>query len=54
MLDTVAANWAVLSTAGERANAEKGIHMLYRSVPAFIRLVGRLNREAMCPGYKEL
>ena len=53
-LDTVATNWAVLSTAGERANAEKGIQMLYRPVPAFIRHVGRLNREAMCPVYKEL
>ena len=53
-LDTRAANWAVLSLASERSTAAHGIQMLYRSVPAFIGLVGRVNREAMCPGYKEL
>ena len=53
-LDTMAANWALLSTLGERANVAKDIQVLYRSVPAFIRLVGRVQREAMCPGYGEV
>ncbi len=52
-LDTVAANWAVLSLVTERSTAASGIQMLYRSVPAFIRLVGQVNREAVCPGYKK-
>ena len=50
----MAANWAVLSMASERSNAKKDIQIVYRSVPAFIRLVGRVNQAAMCPGYKEL
>ena len=49
----MAASRAVLALASERSNAERGIQMLYRSVPAFIRLVGRVNQAAMCPGYKE-
>ena len=53
-LDTVAANWAVLSLVSERSTAASGVQMLYRSVPAFISLVGRVNREAVCPGYKEI
>ena len=53
-LDTVAASWAVLSLLSERSTAPSGVQMLYRAVPAFISLVGRVNREAMCPGYLEL
>ena len=53
-LDTAAANWAILSTATEKFNVAKGIQIVYRSVPAFIRLVGRVNQAAMCPGYQKL
>ena len=52
-LDTAAANWAILSTATKKFNVEKAIQILYRPVPAFIRLVGQVNQEAMCPGYQE-
>ena len=53
-LDTVAANWAVLSLLSERSTAPSGVQLLYRSVPAFMSLVGQVNREAMCPGYQEI
>ena len=54
-LDTVASNWAVLSMASEKANAPKDIKMLLAwFVPAFVRLVGQVNQEAICHGYKEL
>ena len=53
-LDTVAANWAVLSLLSERSTAPSGVQLLYRSVPAFISLAGRVNREAGCPGYQEI
>ena len=53
-LDTVAANWAVLSLLSERSSAPKGVQLLYRSVPAFVHTVSRVDREARCPGYKEI
>ena len=44
---TVAAkNWALLLLSG--------VQLVYRSVPAFISLVGQVNREAGCPGYEEI
>ena len=52
--DTVAANWALLSLPSERSTAPRCLQLLYRSVPAFISLVCRVNREAGCPGYEEI
>lgn len=52
--DAVAANWALLSLPSERSTAPSGVQLVYRSVPAFISLVGRVNREAWCPGYEEI
>ena len=52
--NAVAANWALLSLLSERSTAPSGVQVLYRSVPAFISLVGRVNREAGCPGYEEI
>ena len=48
---TVAANWALLSLPSEKSTAPSGVQLVYRSVPAFISLVGQVNREAGCPGY---
>lgn len=53
-LDTVAANWAVLSLLSERAVAPHAVQVLYRSVPSFVSLVGQVNREAECPGYRQI
>ena len=52
--DRVAANWAFLSLLSERSTAPSKLQVLHRSVPAFISLVGKVNREAGCPGYEEI
>ena len=51
---TVAANWALLSLPSEKSTAPSRVQLVYRSVPAFISLVGQVNREAGCPGYEEI
>ena len=49
---TVAAkNCALLSLPSEKSTAPSRVQLVYRSVPAFISLVGQVNREAGCPGY---
>ena len=52
--DAGAANWALLSLPSERSMAPSKLQVLYRSVPAFISLVGKVDREAGCPGYEEI
>ena len=53
-VDTVAASGALLSLLSERSAAPSGVQLLYRSVPAFIRQVGQVNRDALCPGYETI
>ena len=52
--DAVAANWALLSLLSERSTAPSKLQVLYRSVRAFISLVGKVDREAGCLGYEEI
>ena len=43
--------WFVLSVEGEQRNIDKENRVLYRTVPEFVRLIGKANAAAICPGY---
>ena len=50
-VNSLAANWFILSIEGESFKVDKENRVLYRTVPEFIRLISKANKAAMCPGY---
>ena len=50
-VNSLAANWFILSIEGESFNIDKENRVLYRTVPEFIGLISKASKAAVCPGY---